>query len=102
LWNATAFPLVVQSILGLLPLAPVQTLLLDPVLPTWLPEIELRDLRVGDARVSLRFARDASGRTQWDVVHKSGTLNVVRQPAPESVSAGPLDRLRAVFETVVS
>src|SRR4030095_6454947 len=36
LWNASAFPLVLQSILGLLPLASVSTLVVDPILPTWL------------------------------------------------------------------
>jgi glycogen debranching enzyme len=100
LWNATVFPLIVQSLLGLLPIAPAHTLVLDPVLPTWLPEVELRDLKVGAARVSLRCVRDARGETRWDVVHKNGTLHVVRQPPPESVSAGPFDRLRDLFETL--
>jgi glycogen debranching enzyme len=31
LWNATAFPLVVQTILGLLPIASMHTLMIDPV-----------------------------------------------------------------------
>jgi glycogen debranching enzyme len=101
LWNATAFPLIVQSLLGLLPLASIETLAIDPVLPTWLPSLELRNLRVGAARVSLRFARDRNGRTDWDVIHKSGTLHIVRQPPPESVSAGPLDRLQGLLETAL-
>ena len=37
LWNATAFPLIVQSLLGLVPLAPFETLVVDPALPDWLP-----------------------------------------------------------------
>ena len=36
LWNATAFPLIVQSLLGLVPLAPFETLVVDPALPDWL------------------------------------------------------------------
>ena len=101
LWNATAFPLVVQTLLGLMPMAPAGVLMIDPTLPSWLPDVELRDLKVGDARVTLRFARDDRGRTHWDVVHKTGTLTVVRQPPPESVTAGPMDRLRAIWETLV-
>ena len=101
LWNATAFPLVVQSLLGMLPLASMETLLIDPILPTWLPSLELRDLKVGAARVSLRFERNRKGRTDWDVIHKSGTLHIVRQPPPESVSAGPLERVRDVLETAL-
>ncbi|HVL65691.1 MAG TPA: glycogen debranching N-terminal domain-containing protein [Vicinamibacterales bacterium] len=103
LWNATAFPLIVQSLLGLLPLAPARTLLLDPVLPTWLPEIVLRDLRVGGARVTLRFWRDdGEGTSKWEVLHRQGTLHVVRQPPPESVHAGLGDRMRAALESLVS
>jgi glycogen debranching enzyme len=102
LWNATAFPLAVQSMLGLLPLAPIQMLVVDPVLPTWMPEIVLKGLRVGDALVSLRFWRDAGGRSQWNVLHKSGTLHIVRQPPPESLTAGFGDRMSGLFQTLAS
>src|SRR5687768_14857510 len=100
LWNASAFPLVVQALLGLVPLAPAKTLFIDPALPTWIPELLLRDLRVGDAKVSLRFWRDEDGGSKWDVLHKQGTLHVLRQPAPESLSAGWIDRTGALLETV--
>src|SRR5690606_28295424 len=56
-WNLSAFPLLVQSMLGLMPLAPRRVLALDPILPDWLPEVEVRGLRVGDAAVSLRVTR---------------------------------------------
>jgi glycogen debranching enzyme len=100
LWNATAFVLVVQSLLGLLPLAPVGTLIVDPVLPEWLPSIVVRNLRVGDAYVTLAFTRRGDGTTDWDVVHQRGALHVVRQPPPESVTAGIGDRVRGLVESV--
>jgi glycogen debranching enzyme len=100
LWNATAFPLAVQTMLGLLPIASLRTLLLDPVLPAWAPELVLHDLRVGDARVSLRFRRDGAS-TKWDVLRKQGTLHIVRQPPPESFSAGVIDRAAGLFESLV-
>jgi glycogen debranching enzyme len=100
LWNATAFPLVVQTMLGLLPLAPVNTLVLDPVLPTWIPELIMRDLRVGDSKVTLRFWRDAGGDSQWQVLHQQGSLHLIQQPPPESLSARWTDRISAVLQSI--
>jgi glycogen debranching enzyme len=101
LWNATAFPLVVQSLLGMLPLAHAELLVIDPVLPAWLPELVVRGLRVGGATVSLRAWNDGKGRTQFDVLHTRGTLRVLRQPPPESLTAGAGDRMHALFDTMV-
>ena len=100
LWNATAFPLVVQTILGLLPIAATNTLVLDPVLPVWIPVMILRDLRVGDAKVTLRVWRDQDGTSKWKVLHQQGTLHVIRQPAPESLSATWMERTAAVLESI--
>ena len=101
LWNATAFPLVLQAMLGMLPLAPLQTLVVDPMLPTWMPDVVVRDLRVGTATVSLRFWREEDGASRWEVLHKSGTLHIVRQPPPESLTAGFADRLTGLLQTAV-
>ncbi|HEX7087986.1 MAG TPA: glycogen debranching N-terminal domain-containing protein [Vicinamibacterales bacterium] len=101
LWNATAFPLVMQSLLGLLPIAAADTLVVDPVLPSWLPDIVLSNLRVGHAKVALRFRRRPDGATTWDVLHQQGTLRVVRQPAPESLSATASDRTAAILESLL-
>jgi len=100
LWNATAFPLIVQTLLGLLPVASAQTLVVDPALPASIPELILRDVRVGTAKATLRFWRDGDGASKWDVVHTQGTLHVVRQPAPESLTATLGDRAGAVLESV--
>jgi len=101
LWNATAFPLAVQTMLGLLPIAAMDTLVVDPVLPAWLPELVIRDLRVGQAKASLRFWRDAAGKSKWEVLHRQGTLHVVRQPPPESPATWP-DRAGALLESAFS
>jgi glycogen debranching enzyme len=100
LWNATAFPLAVQSMLGLVPLAPAETLIVDPILPTWMPEVVVRDLRVGRARVSLRFWRADNGASKWDVLHKQGTIRVVRQPPPESRAVDVFDRAKGLLESI--
>ena len=100
LWNATAFPLMVQSILGLLPLAPAETLIVDPVLPSWLPNVVIRNLRVGEATAALRFWRERDGSSAWEVLHTRGTLHVIRQPPPEARSVDAIDRARAFLESV--
>jgi glycogen debranching enzyme len=101
LWNATAFPLIVQTMLGLLPIAATRTLVVDPALPSWMPEVILRDLRVGTATATLRFWRDATGASRWEVLHAQGALHVVRQPAPESLSARWRDRAGGIVESAV-
>jgi glycogen debranching enzyme len=96
LWNATAFPLMVQTLLGLLPLAPYELLIVDPALPEWLPDITLRNLRVGGATITLRCWREDDGTCDFEVLDKRGTLRVVRQPPPESLSATLWDRVTAL------
>jgi glycogen debranching enzyme len=100
LWNATAFPLVVQTLLGLVPIASLGVLAIDPALPTWLPELVVRDLRVGAAKATLRFWRGEDGKTRWQVLHQQGRLRVVRQPAPESLSATWTARVAGLFESL--
>ncbi len=101
LWNSTAFPLLVQTLLGLQPVAPFDLLVFDPVLPTWLPEIVLHDLRIGGATATIRFWRDADGDTHGDVLQKCGTLHLVKQPPPESLTAGIGDRFTALMDRVL-
>lgn len=101
LWNATAFPLVMQTVLGIVPIAAANTLMLDPVLPTWIPELVLRDLRVGESKVTLRIWRDQDQQSKWEVLHQKGTLHIVRQPALESLSAGWGDRAAALIDTIL-
>jgi glycogen debranching enzyme len=100
LWNASAFPLLIHTMLGLQPVAAFNLLVVDPVLPTWLPEIVVHGLRLGRARATLRFRRTGNGRSQVEVLQRHGTLHVVQQPPPESLSAGIADRFRALVDTV--
>jgi glycogen debranching enzyme len=92
-WSASATVCFLQALLGLYPYAPLRTLLVDPRLPEWLPEITLRDLRVGDAVVSLRFFRGEQGASDYQVIDQRGRLHVVRQPSPWSLSATLGERL---------
>jgi hypothetical protein len=61
--------------------------------------VTVSGLRVGDATVTIRFWRDGD-RSKFDVLHKRGSLHVVRQPPPES-NAAAADRLSALMESMV-
>jgi glycogen debranching enzyme len=100
-WNLSQLPLLVQSLLGMRPVAALETLAVDPVLPPWLPELTLRDLRVGGATATLRFWRDEDGDSHHEVVEQSGTLHIVNQPPLDALNVGLWDRLGALAEGVL-
>ncbi|CAX23033.1 conserved protein of unknown function; putative glycosyl transferase [Methylorubrum extorquens DM4] len=56
-WAAGSAFMLLQAILGLQPDAPRGQLHIDPVLPPWLPDITLTDLRLGSERFDIRFRR---------------------------------------------
>ncbi|MEX2152510.1 MAG: glycogen debranching N-terminal domain-containing protein [Gemmatimonadaceae bacterium] len=101
LWNATVFPLLLQSLLGLQPLAPVNLLVVDPELPEWLPGVTIEHLHIGKARATVRFWRDNDGSSHGEIVQKRGSLHLLRQPPLESLKAGIPERLGALLETVL-
>ncbi len=100
-WSASAVFTLLQSLVGLYPYAPLDLLLVDPHLPRWLPEITLRGLRVGRATASLRFFRDDSGASDYEVLEKQGTLHVVRQPSPWSLTAGWAERIKDALTSLL-
>lgn len=100
-WSASAVLCLVQSLLGIYPYAPLKMLLVDPHLPEWLPELTVRGLRVGEASVDLRFFRQKDGRGDWEVLDQRGTLHVLRQPSPWSLTATFAERLRDVLSSLL-
>jgi glycogen debranching enzyme len=100
-WNQSALVLLLHTILGLQPVAMLDLLVVDPVLPPWLPEVVLHDLRLGGAVATIRFWRDERGASHGEVLHKRGTLHLVRQPPLESLTAGAGNRMGALVETVL-
>jgi glycogen debranching enzyme len=93
-WSASAVFCMVQAMLGLYPYAPLNILLVDPHLPEWLPEITLTNLRVGDAAVTIRFYRESNGESGYRVFDMRGSLHVIRQPSPWSLTATFPERLK--------
>lgn len=100
-WSASAVICLVQSLLGLYPYAPLKTLLVDPYLPEWLPELTVRGLRVGEASVDLRFFRKDGGRSDWEILDQRGTLHILRQPSPWSLTATFAERLRDALSSLL-
>lgn len=98
-WNQSVLPILVQTMLGARPLAPLKVLAVYPALPDWVPELTVRHLKVGDATVSLRFQRKRDGGSRFDVLEKRGALHIVDQPPIESLTAGIWDRLGALLES---
>jgi glycogen debranching enzyme len=80
LWNVAAMPLMLHTMLGLQPVAPLELIVVDPRLPAWLPEVVLHNLRLAGATLTLRFWRDGRGRSHAEIVRRRGTCRLVRQP----------------------
>lgn len=74
-WAAGSILLLIRTILGLEADAPQRKLKVQPSLPTWLSDLELTNLSVGDATVGLRFWREGK-QTQWEVTNNTGELQV--------------------------
>ena len=100
-WSASAVVMLVQALLGLLPVAPLRLVLVDPHLPEWLPDLRLDGLRVRGAEVDLEFRRDRRGRTSYRVAARRGSVRVIRQPPPQAPGAGPLGRAAALAGSVI-
>lgn len=99
-WSSSCLFSILQAMLGLYPFAPTKLLLLDPHLPDWLPQITVRNLRVGKATASIRFYRKGD-RTRFDVLEKKGTLHILRQPSPWSLTAGVGERMKDIMESLI-
>lgn len=75
-WAAGSAFSFLQAMLGLAPDAPNGVLRLAPQLPEWLPQVVLRDLRVGQMVFDLHFQREA-GRTAVEVLRGNAAAVVV-------------------------
>lgn len=71
-WAAGSIPMLLQAILGLVANAPKNELtVVNPVLPYWLEDVEVRGLRVGDHSVDLLYEQ-REGRTKVSVINARG------------------------------
>jgi len=96
-WSASATFCLIQAILGIYPYAPLNLLFVDPHMPEWLPTITVNRLRIGNAMVSLRFFRETDGGSSYEILDKRGSLHVIRQPSPWSLTTGYGERVKDVM-----
>ncbi|HEY1427576.1 MAG TPA: glycogen debranching N-terminal domain-containing protein [Caulobacteraceae bacterium] len=93
-WAAGSCFSLLQAILGFQPDAPLGRLHIDPVLPTWMQDLELTDLRVGQACLDLRLWREGEA-TRWEVTrgpadmveHRSFTRLTELSPGRQATAA---------------
>jgi glycogen debranching enzyme len=85
-WAAGSVFHLLRAILGLNANAHTKTLHVDPVLPRWLPDITLHNLRVGASTVTLRFWREKE-ETRWEVLSAVGGLYVEHGGGLEAAGA---------------
>jgi glycogen debranching enzyme len=78
-WAAGSVFHLLQAILGLQADAPHGRLYVHPTLPRWLRDLTLAGLRVGPARLTLRFWREGE-ESRWSVCEQEGDIEVVEQP----------------------
>ncbi len=98
-WSASAIFSLVQSLCGFYPYAPRKILLVDPHLPEWLPEIRLTNLKVGQATATIDFFRQPDGTSDYRIHDLKGTLHVIRQPSPWSLTATTTERISDAFSS---
>jgi glycogen debranching enzyme len=75
-WAAGSAFMLTQALLGFLPDAPQDKLYVDPWLPAWLPDLTIRDLRIGRHKLDIRFWREGDD-TQFRVL--KGDADVVER-----------------------
>lgn len=79
-WAAGSVFHFLRAILGLDAEAHKHTLYVDPLLPPWLPDLTVRQLRVGHATIDLRFWREETA-TRYEVLALKGELQVETRQA---------------------
>ena len=82
-WAAGSVFALIQAILGLELDAPRGVLHIDPELPEWLPDVTLRDLRVGDQVFDIAFRR-VEQETRHEVLRGDPASVQTRKPPPVS------------------
>ncbi len=100
-WSAASLFAMIQAMAGIYPYAPMELLLVDPHLPEWLPAITLTNLKVGKAALDIRFYRSKDGSSDYEILDVRGTLHVLRQPSPWSLSANWGERIKDLLMSLL-
>jgi len=78
-WAAGSVFILLQAMLGISARAHENRLTINlPALPGWLETAEIRDMRVGDSRISLLFTREGD-LTSFSLLSREGDVRVVME-----------------------
>lgn len=77
-WASAAVVHLITVLVGLEADASAHSLSVRPALPSWLPDVRLEQLSVGDASVDLHIKRRSDGTHDVHVDHRHGDLEVIR------------------------
>ncbi len=78
-WASGSIFMLLQSMLGITPNAPNNTLLINnPTLPVWLNEVEISNLQIGKSRLTISFNRQENV-TGFIVKKKQGKLKIIME-----------------------
>lgn len=78
-WSAGSIFLILQSLLGLIPNAEEDILYIkNPILPKWLAEVEIKDLRIGQSKLDL-FFKKIEEKISFSVLRKEGSIQVIME-----------------------
>ena len=90
-WAAAAPFMLLQAMLSVTARAQERTLaVIEPMMPPWLGRVELHNLRVGGATVSLAFSQN-DGVTGFSLLEQQGELTVTMAAPPRSGGSSALD-----------
>jgi glycogen debranching enzyme len=67
-WAAGSCFWLLQAMLGFQADAPAGKLYLDPALPEWMPDVALKNIKIGRRSFDIRFLRQGDGKTTWEVL----------------------------------
>lgn len=74
-WASGSIILFIQTMLGLYPDAPNGVLYVKPTLPDWINLVTVKNMVVGNEKISIEFKR-VNGRTTFDTIGKTGKIRV--------------------------
>ena len=86
-WAAAAPILSAHLFLGLVPDAPRHRCFLTPWLPDWLPQLEIRDIAIGDDRFDVKLTR--AGDTTEVVTSTCSRLEIIVESVPAALWGCP-------------
>jgi glycogen debranching enzyme len=74
-WASGSIVLFIQTMLGLYPDAPNNVLYVKPTLPDWINLVTVKNMVVGNEKISLEFRR-IHGETRFETIGKTGNIRL--------------------------